>query len=61
LTAAPETIPYTDCIALLVDKPVTVVLVNFFMVLVRPPFPTKMFRAEPSAREWLARTRSARA
>jgi len=58
ITAAPNTVPYTDCIALIVDKPVTVVLVNFYMVFVRPPFPTRMFRTEAAARDWLARTRS---
>jgi len=60
LSAAPETIPYTDCIALLIANSVTVVLANFFVVFVRPPYPTKMFRSEAAARAWLAATRSVR-
>lgn len=58
LSAGPDTLPYTDCIALLVASAVSVVLGNFFLVFVRPPFPTRMFRDEAEARAWLAATRS---
>ncbi len=58
LSAAPENRPYTECLALLVDNSVSVVLANFFMIFVRPPYPTRMFRTEGAARAWLAATRS---
>ena len=61
MTAKPDTLPYTDCIALLVDNSLSVVLANFYLVFVRPPFPTRMFRSEEAARAWLATARSDRA
>lgn len=58
LTARPDSKEYTACLALLVDSAVSVVLVNFFMVFVRPPYPTRMFRSEDAARAWLRETRA---
>lgn len=60
MTASAEMQPYTECIAMLASNPVSVLLVNFFMVLVRPPYPTQMFRDEAKARAWVAEKRSAR-
>lgn len=56
LTARPDSVEYTDCLALLVESAVSVVLVNFFMVFVKPPYPTRMFRSEDAARAWLHAT-----
>jgi hypothetical protein len=58
MTASAEMRPYTQCIAVLASNPVSVLLVNFFMVLVKPPYPTQMFRDEVKARAWIAETRS---
>lgn len=58
LSASPEIRPFTDCLALLVGNSVTVVLANFFLVLARPPYPTRMFRHEAAARAWIDATRS---
>lgn len=60
MTASERMRPFTDCVALLVDNPVSVVLANFFVVLVRPPYPTKMFRSEERARRWIADVRRTR-
>lgn len=53
LSANPKVRPYTDCLAILQGSPVSVVLANFFMVFVRPPYPTRLFRDEDAARAWL--------
>lgn len=53
LTAADDVLPYTGCIALVVANSLSVVLANFYLLFVRPRFPTRMFRTEEAAREWL--------
>ncbi|MBI3203819.1 MAG: hypothetical protein IT377_06270 [Polyangiaceae bacterium] len=53
LSANPKVRPFTDCLAILNGSPVSVVLANFFLVFVRPPYPTKLFRDEEAARAWL--------
>lgn len=53
LTAAPGMAPYTEALAILAASPVSVLLANFFVALVKPPFPTKLFRDEALARAWL--------
>ena len=53
LSAGAEASPYTARLAILMDGPVSVVLGNFFMVFVKPPYPTRLFRDETAAREWL--------
>lgn len=58
MTASAEMRPYTECIAMLASNPVSVLLVNFFMVVVRPPYPTQLFRDEAKARAWVAEKRS---
>lgn len=58
LTVSAAERPYPDCLAILMDGPVSVVLGNFFMVFVKPPYPTKLFRDEGVARAWLRESRS---
>jgi hypothetical protein len=53
LSANPDVRPFTSRLAVLVASPVSVVLTNFFMVFIRPPYPTKLFRDESAARSWL--------
>jgi hypothetical protein len=53
ISAAPDVRPFTARLAVLVGSPVSVVLGNFFMVIVRPPYPTRLFRDEARARAWL--------
>lgn len=53
LTATDDVVPYTGCIALVVANGLSVVLANFYLLFVRPRFPTRMFRTEEAAREWL--------
>jgi len=60
ITARPDSKEFTECMALLADSAVSVVLVNFFMVFVRPPYPTRMFRSEEAARAWLHDTHAKR-
>lgn len=55
LTASPEMKAYNRCLAILVDSPVSVVIANIFSAVVRPPYPTRLFRGEVEARAWLAR------
>lgn len=58
ISAAPAVQPYTNCIGIIVQSPVSVILANFFMVFVKPVFPTRMFRSEEAARAWLQATRT---
>lgn len=39
--------------AILVDSPVSSLLGNFFIRFARPPYPTRLFRKEEPAREWI--------
>jgi len=57
MAAGPELEPYVDCLAIVVDGAVSVVLANVYLYLVRPPFPTRMFRHERTARAWLGVSR----
>ena len=57
LSANPDVRPFTVSLAVLVASPVSVVLTNFFMVFIRPPYPTKLFRDESAARAWLRQSR----
>lgn len=50
-----------ECMAILVESAVSVVLANVFFFLVRPPYPTRMFRDEADARSWLASKRTRKA
>ena len=43
----------TVATALLVDSPVSTLLVNFFIRFARPPYPARAFRDPQSARQWL--------
>jgi len=43
----------TGALALLIDSPVSKVLVNFFIRLNKPLFPTKLFISEGEAIKWL--------
>lgn len=58
LSANPEVRPFTARLAVLTGSPVSVVLANFFMVFIRPPYPTRLFRDEDAARSWLREHRS---
>ncbi len=53
LSANPDVRPFTARLGVLVESPVSVVLTNFFMVFIRPPYPTRLFRDESAARSWL--------
>lgn len=44
----------TVAVAVLIDGPVSVVLGNFWLRLIRPPYATRLFRDEGEARSWLA-------
>lgn len=50
-----------ECMAILVESAVSVVLANVFFFLVRPPYPTRMFRDEVDARSWIAAKRTRKA
>lgn len=43
----------TAATALLVDSPVSTLLGNFFIRFAKPPYPTRLFRQEDKAREWV--------
>ena len=42
-----------SCMALLVDSPVTRVIGNFFLRVLGPSYPVRVFRDEDAARAWL--------
>ena len=50
-----------ECMAIIVESAVSVVLANVFFFLVRPPYPTRMFRDEADARSWIASKRTRKA
>jgi hypothetical protein len=43
----------TRGVAILIESPVSVLLGNFFLHLSKPAYPTRLFRDEAGAREWL--------
>lgn len=44
---------YKLCMAMLVGSPLQTIIGNIFVRLSRPPYPTKLFTDEDSARSWL--------
>lgn len=47
----------TVCVAILVEGPVTVMIGNFFIIVGRPHYPTRLFASEAEARAWIERKR----
>ncbi len=43
----------TDAVAILTDGPVSRMLGNFFLAIMRPRYPTRLFGDEDEARAWL--------
>jgi hypothetical protein len=43
----------TLCLAILVEGPITVMIANFFIILGRPRYPTRLFTSETAALEWI--------
>lgn len=46
---------YITAGALLIGSPVTKMIANLFLMMNKPPVPTRMFTDEKAAREWLIR------
>ena len=53
LAAGPAVVAVTARLAMLVDKPVTRLLGNFFLRVTTPAYPMRIFGDEASARTWL--------
>jgi hypothetical protein len=45
--------PNVICIAMVVNKPVSMIVGNFFLGLNKPTVPTKLFVSEKSAEKWI--------
>ena len=54
LAAGPEVAAVTLCMAVLVGDPLSRTLGNFFLLVSRPAYPTRIFTDEAAARRWLA-------
>jgi hypothetical protein len=53
LAAGPNVAAITARMAIIVGNPVTRLLGNFFLVVTKPKYPTRLFTDEPAARAWL--------
>jgi hypothetical protein len=51
--SGPESAARTRALAMLVDSAAARALVNFYMAVTRPPFPTRMFTSQDEALAWL--------
>lgn len=49
---------HVNCIAVLIDSPVSMVVGNFFMGLNKPAVPTKLFTSPDKAFKWLEKFKS---
>lgn len=52
-TARPDIAARTDALAILIRSPVSRLLGNFFMAIIRADYPTRMFEDDVAARAWL--------